>query len=173
MGGEKKSAKVLNEGLLWLVDFLRKVGVPNQDWFVSYGTLLGLHRDKSCIEGDDDIDVLVCDEWYKPLLRAVARMDPKEGAFVAAGSPQPSWLRFELANGCPIDLYMGARGPSGNLHDPWNQVLWSRVLPSQAMKWRGKTLQVPRHLEDKLRAAYGETWRVPQSRKRNMDFFMY
>ena len=35
-----------------------------KEWFISYGTLLGIVRDFSCISHDDDIDICVCMTQY-------------------------------------------------------------------------------------------------------------
>jgi phosphorylcholine metabolism protein LicD len=41
------------------------ISMKIENWFIGYGTLLGIIRDESCIEGDDDIDIIV-DEIHIP-----------------------------------------------------------------------------------------------------------
>lgn len=58
MGGSSTPSKnVLNKTLSFIVKLLNKNNVKN--WFIGYGTLLGIVRDDSCIDGDDDVDIIV------------------------------------------------------------------------------------------------------------------
>lgn len=69
MVGQKNSAIVLNRTLLHVVDFLHKHKFRN--WFIAYGTLLGIVRNKSCIEGDDDIDLVIDGSCFVQLRRVL------------------------------------------------------------------------------------------------------
>jgi phosphorylcholine metabolism protein LicD len=58
MAGNNISKQILNNTLLFIIQLFKKNNVEN--WFVAYGTLLGIIRENSCIDGDDDIDIIVC-----------------------------------------------------------------------------------------------------------------
>ena len=51
----KLPAEFLNNTLKNVITEFHNEGLTR--WFVSYGTLLGLVRDQSCIDGDDDLDI--------------------------------------------------------------------------------------------------------------------
>ena len=55
MAGKKETSVKLNKTLLFLITLLNDNNIKN--WFVCYGTLLGLVRENSCIDNDDDIDM--------------------------------------------------------------------------------------------------------------------
>ncbi len=55
MAGKKLKSKQLNDTLEVIVKKFHERGIKN--WFISYGTLLGIVREQSCIDGDDDIDI--------------------------------------------------------------------------------------------------------------------
>jgi phosphorylcholine metabolism protein LicD len=57
MGGSSVSKNVLNKTLGFIVKLLNDNNIKN--WFIGYGTLLGIVRDDSCIDGDDDVDIIV------------------------------------------------------------------------------------------------------------------
>ena len=56
--GNINSQDKLNRTLLVIIKILNVNNIKN--WFVGYGTLLGIVRENSCIDGDDDNDI-VCD----------------------------------------------------------------------------------------------------------------
>ena len=56
MGGVPQRASKLNKTLEHVVDILDENNYT--DWFLAYGTLLGIVRNNSCIEHDDDIDII-------------------------------------------------------------------------------------------------------------------
>ena len=57
MAGKKETSVKLNKTLLFLITLLNDNNIKN--WFVCYGTLLGLVRENSCIDNDDDIDIII------------------------------------------------------------------------------------------------------------------
>ena len=55
MAGKKQTSKKLNKTLLIIL--LNDNNIKN--WFVCYETLLGLVSENSCINNDDDIDIII------------------------------------------------------------------------------------------------------------------
>ncbi len=53
MAGEGATSEKLNHTLFTIIKILRDNNI--NDWFVAYGTLLGIVREKSCIENDENI----------------------------------------------------------------------------------------------------------------------
>ena len=56
MGGAKHSSDKLNNSLEITSKILNDNNIKN--WFIAYGTLLGIVRENSCINNDDDIDII-------------------------------------------------------------------------------------------------------------------
>ena len=59
MVGTPQTKAKLNNTLYTVSKLLNENNIDN--WFVAYGTLLGIVRENSCIDKDDDIDI-VCDK---------------------------------------------------------------------------------------------------------------
>ena len=53
--GNNNSQEKLNNTLIKITNLLNENNI--HDWFIGYGTLLGIVREDSCIENDDDIDI--------------------------------------------------------------------------------------------------------------------
>ena len=53
MVGKKNDKILLNKTLLFIIKLLNDNNIKN--WFIGYGTLLGIIRENSCIDGDDDV----------------------------------------------------------------------------------------------------------------------
>ena len=62
----KESKEKLNDTLLYIVNLLIKNNLKN--WFIGYGTLLGIIRENSCIDKDDDIDIIIDKEYFNKIL---------------------------------------------------------------------------------------------------------
>jgi phosphorylcholine metabolism protein LicD len=54
MVGIENSKEILNKTLLFYAELFKEHNIT--DWFIGYGTLLGIIRGNSCIEGDDDVE---------------------------------------------------------------------------------------------------------------------
>jgi len=69
MAGKSLEKDLLNNTLVIVADILNLH--LNNKWFIGYGTLLGIHRENSCIQNDDDVDILIDikdkDKVYKAL----------------------------------------------------------------------------------------------------------
>ena len=57
MAGSKVNKDILNKTLSFIIKLLNDNNIKN--WFIGYGTLLGIVRDNSCIDKDDDIDIIM------------------------------------------------------------------------------------------------------------------
>ena len=57
----------LNLTLNKVADILNKNNI--KDWFIGYGTLLGITRNNSCIDNDDDVDIVINRKYKKDLIK--------------------------------------------------------------------------------------------------------
>ena len=174
MAGRRRTQAELNEALLWIVAVLHRLGL--RQWYLSYGTLLGLVRSGQCIDGDDDVDIVISSPEFDRVWNWAARCfrgtRSRPGLVVHFNLSR--MLRFEFPtvdclqvfapNGCQVDFYRG-HVSGRSVQDPWNSVTWTDCLPYSKMNWRGMEVQIPRNPEQKLRALYGPDWRIPKNKK--------
>jgi phosphorylcholine metabolism protein LicD len=67
MVGRKQNSDTLNATLVKITKILNENSING--WFICYGTLLGIVRENSCIDGDDDIDIVIHKSKYDELRR--------------------------------------------------------------------------------------------------------
>jgi phosphorylcholine metabolism protein LicD len=155
-GGPPQQTMLLNKTLVYIVSLLTKYQLT--EWFIGYGTLLGIVRNNSCINGDDDIDIII-NRKYKSILHQIA----EENNFKIT-LQKPYFLRFDHPDYAPIDFYL-AKVHHNEFMDTWENAKWTNVYPFIKKKWKGVTLQIPNQHIKKLRNRYGPTWRTPRKYK--------
>lgn len=155
--GNKQSAILLNKTLVNIVSLLEKYKIT--DWFLGYGTLLGIVRNNSCIKNDDDIDIILNRNYLNDLQKIA-----NENNFKITLTKKTQFLRFEHLNYAPIDFYL-AKVKDGIFMDTWENTKWTNVYPFIEKKWRGVILNLPNQHIKNLKNRYGRTWRIPQQSK--------
>lgn len=167
MAGQKCSKQKLNKTLVFISKLLNNNNI--NDWFIGYGTLLGIVRDKSCIHKDDDIDIVISNKHYDdlklllekaklPLCRRSVKL--RRTKHIIKTNPTEHYAS--------IDFYMASTDDNGNYNDVWEKVIWSNCLLNGSLikeEWNGTTLNLPNNYITKLVKRYGESWRIPQNSK--------
>ena len=157
MAGAPESSQRLNDTLCWIVDLMDKNSI--NDWFVSYGTLLGLIRDGSCIDGDDDIDICInFDHWddiYDPLKKKNI-LTPNEyyirDNFMCTRKTQKYGQ---------VDFYLCNVTEDGDFIDTWEDVTWSGCYNDgelHTIEFCDRKVNIPHNAVEKLSRRYGSTW---------------
>ena len=168
MVGNKSSKDKLNFSLIKIANILKKNQFDN--WFIAYGTLLGIIRNKSCIEGDDDIDILCDEKDYEKLKKILI----KEGFKLEFGygiNQSKQIIKTKESNDfVSIDFYMCEVDNQGNFKDNWEKVIWSDCYLKNSkrfikIEWQNTTLNLPNNYFKKLKKRYGLFWRIPQKNK--------
>jgi phosphorylcholine metabolism protein LicD len=154
-GGHKQPATLLNKTLHYIITLLEKYKL--KDWFLGYGTLLGIVRNNSCIKNDDDIDIIM-NHNYLDILYQIA----KENKFKMIENPH--FLRFESKEYTPIDFYL-ATFKDDMAIDKWENTKWTNIFPLIQKKWKGVILQLPNQYIKNLKNRYGYSWRTPKQSK--------
>ena len=164
MAGIQTDKEKLNRTLEVVTNILHKENI--NDWFIFYGTLLGIVRENSCIQGDDDLDIMINCDYQK--LRSV--FEKRGFTFTNAYGIKNSdtILKSEPTQEFgSFDFYMCNVNESGDFYTPWERT-WLRnayedqkVKSFEVKKWRSSVLQLPHRPEDRLSLMYGD-WRVPR-----------
>ena len=158
--GKKISSKTLNKTLIVITNILNKNNID--DWFIGYGTLLGIVRNNSCIDNDDDIDILI-NKFHKD---KILNIFTKEKFKVEMN--KSNFLRIHKENFAPIDFYLCDK-IENDYHDSWENSIWKNVNPLVYYNWNDVILNLPKNPKQKLKNRYGKDWMIPKNSKGNTN----
>jgi hypothetical protein len=139
------------------------------DWFIFFGTLLGIVREGSCVKGDDDIDIMInCDyqKLHSLLVKEGFTFDDRGGRIK---NPDTILKTKVSQNYGSIDFYMCNVNESGDFYTPWHGVISTNSYVNIDTKtfiykeWLSTVLQLPNNYESKIINMYGSEWRIPKS----------
>lgn len=164
MGGNSETKKKLNKTLEFIIKLLNKNNIT--DWFVGYGTLLGIIRENSCIHNDNDIDIVIKKDNYDNLKKILEDNEFKI-EYGRKINDSRDILKTKATNiYASIDFYMADVDEEGNFYDPWEDVIWSNCYDNNnkllEKKWKELTLYIPNNYIEKLENRYGLNWKTPQ-----------
>lgn len=136
-------------------------------YWISAGTLLGLHRDKAFIKHDTDLDIgLICDENNQDLLeKVIEKMPFKLAQIIRSGGY--TQLAFIGDDNIVFDIYIYYKlgghyvnwTPDGVLYFP------TALLDNlTTLTFKDHTYPCPSP-DDYCRVRYGESWRTPKNFK--------
>lgn len=160
--GNKFSSSKLNIILEKISNILIKNDLNN--WFIGYGTLLGIVRNNSCINNDDDIDIII-DYNDKNKINEII----KKYNFKIVKKANHIY-KIELEKNLPtVDFYF-SNIEENTYIDHWERVIWTNCKPIQKLKWKNTILNIPNEYQHKLLNRYGINWRIPQKNKGNQQY---
>tara|TARA_B110000285_G_C14739892_1_gene430262 strand:- start:102 stop:632 length:531 start_codon:yes stop_codon:yes gene_type:complete len=167
MAGKTNGKELLNKTLLFILKLLNENNINN--WFIAYGTLLGIIREDSCIQGDDDIDIVMDKNNYDILKQLLMENGFEMEYGHTIGKSRDIIKTKDNEKYCTIDFYMAAVDSIGNFDDRWENVVWSKCYDDNKKLihriWKGTDLYLPFNYETKIINRYGESWKVPQNTK--------
>jgi len=179
MAGQRLPKKVLNETLIFLCKLLNSKEI--KDWFIFYGTLLGIVRENGCIDNDDDIDIIISEKHYD----IVKKLLIENGFELETGygiNTSTNILKTKVKNEngqikySSIDIYMSSFENENDIYDKWNRVLLKDCFLDNREKtfiekeWEGVKLYLPKDCTRKLENAYGKDWTIKQNKKINFTY---
>jgi phosphorylcholine metabolism protein LicD len=146
--------KILKEGG-------RRLDSLGLKWWLSFGTLLGFHRDGGWIEGDTDVDVSVFGgpELFPSVEAAFSDWKPLR--FM-------DYQRAYLVERTIFDIYFYqqhgdefiCRTENGDLIKP------ARLFTNmEHFEFNGLPYPAPSPIEEYLQICYGEDWKIPKNKK--------
>lgn len=176
MKSSEHTSKELNDTLMFVVNLLNENNIQN--WFISYGKLLGIIRNNSCIDRDDDIDIIVHDIYYDKIKEVLTKNNIQTTKDYGIGESKLIIKTNITKEYCSIDFYMTTISQEGNFFDEWNNILWTNCYGTDnkliEYDWNNHKLYLPFNSEEKLINKYGETWRTPiHNFKSNLPFRTY
>lgn len=168
MSGNNNNREKLNNTLLFILRLLNKNNIT--DWFIAYGTLLGIIRENSCIEGDDDIDIIIDKNHYDLLKEILINNGFKIETGFRIKNSKLILKTKDTESYCSVDFYMAEiNKKKGMFTDHWERVIWSNCYNEENKLieyiWNDETLYIPFDYEKKLIGRYGKDWNTPQNNK--------
>ena len=163
MAGKNETADKLNKTLLFLITLLNDNNIKN--WFVCYGTLLGLVRENSCIDNDDDIDIIIEKSNYDIIKQILI-----ENNFELFDFPINIIKTKDTSDYASIDIYMGDYN-DGVVIDLWNNLTIKECFLDTEnktfieQKFNGQNVYYPNNYTKILINRYGNDWNIKQDIK--------
>lgn len=161
--GNSNSQDKLNNTLIKITNLLNENNI--YDWFIAYGTLLGIVRENSCIDNDDDIDIIV-NIKDKDKIHNILK---NQGFTLNENTCDKLIKTNETDKYTSVDFYLSEVDNKGNFKDIWENVLWSNCYNSEQKliiyKWKTTDLHLPNNYKTKLINRYGKDWEIPQNTK--------
>ena len=153
----------LNKTLIQITKDLNEYKIEN--WFIAYGTLLGIVRNDSCIECDDDVDIIISKDDSDKLHKLIKDKGYKYDIIEKKKMIYNKFTRILLNDDLgPIDFYIAIK-KNNDYNDTWEKVTWTNVNPILKKKWNGVNLNLPNNFINKLEKRYGKDWRTPRQWK--------
>jgi len=165
---------VLEENLKFITSVL-----TDFEWFVFYGTLLGIEREGNLIEGDDDIDIFINIKHRDELLRRLKGCSLEFSSNIFPNNSKYFTQVFRCSAGfnSAIDFYFYTIDENKNcLVDRFNffgrvddkkfhlHVPTSLVFPLRENDQMGFTVFTPDKVPELLTYVYGKNWITPLKR---------
>jgi hypothetical protein len=167
MAGKLTDQARLNYTLCYYADILLAAEIS--DWFIGYGTLLGLIREENCIDGDDDVDILINKIHYDQLKMLLDQRNVDIEYGHGIGKSRDILKTKPTSVLGSIDFYC-CKVDGSNYHDIWERAIWYNCLDPDTKKfpikkWRNRPINIPHRAIEKLECRYGE-WRKPSKSKK-------
>tara|TARA_B100001057_G_C22683453_1_gene884693 strand:+ start:134 stop:667 length:534 start_codon:yes stop_codon:yes gene_type:complete len=169
MVGRKETSEKLNKTLLFLITLLNNNNI--KEWFVCYGTLLGLVRENSCIDNDDDIDIIIEKSNYDIVKKILIENNFKLIYNYGIENSKYIIKTNYTSDYCSIDIYMGEYTNNKNIKDLWNNLTINDCFLDTEnktfieKKWNGQNIYYPNNYEKILFNRYGKEWKIKQDKK--------
>lgn len=165
MAGHKETKDKLNKTLIFIINLLQKHNISQ--WFIAYGTLLGIIRDNSCIDNDDDIDIIFNKNDYHLIKKILL-----DNNFVISEDYNDKKIFLKTKRNdtyTSIDFYGAVIDEKGGYYDTWENVIWSHCLNEayelNSIKWEDLIIPIPYNHEQKFINRYGKDWNIPRQTK--------
>ena len=158
MADNLETQKKTNHTLVTIANILNEEKI--NDWFIFFGTLLGIVRENNCIEGDDDIDIMINYDYSK-LRKTFQKHGFKFTRQFEIGRSKKILKSVSTDEFVSFDFYM-CEVDNKNYFTPWQNVE-VRNVEIEKMNWNETILNLPKNSVSILKKMYGENWKTPIS----------
>lgn len=147
------------------IDIFNNQGV---DYWVDYGTLLGIVRENDIIEHDNDVDICVMNtpENHILLHKAFTQLSQKEkGRYIFSTEPWGAYRIRILYNGMNFDYFTDIYlvNKEGDMYkDPTGKIPCSLVGKKTRISWNGLDVSAPEKIHESLLWRYGRDYMTPK-----------
>ena len=166
-GDENFSKEKLNKTLIFIANLLINNSID--DWFIAYGTLLGIIRDNSCVDQDDDVDIMIKETYYDKVKSLLIDNGIEIEYGYGIGNSRNILKTITNEEYATIDFYMCNIDDKGNFHDNWENLTYSNCYDNNKKlikyNWNNIELQIPNNSKTKLEKIYGPEWYIKQKKK--------
>ena len=163
MAGGTQNQDKLNNTLLMIIKLLNEHEI--KDWFIGFGTLLGIVRDNSCINHDDDVDIVIDESNFDKIVKILDENNFQRNYGYGIGLSRNIIKTVENDMYSSIDFYTSRKNDKGDVFVIWENVIWSECYPLVEYTWKNEKLYFPKNYISNLSNRYGESWRTPQKSK--------
>lgn len=129
-----------------------------EEWFIMYGTLLGIVREDSCIKGDDDLDFMVPASSFENIKSIFTEEGFQFTSDFGIGDSTNILKTVPCDKYASIDFYMFEKYESGDVYSRWSRVTATNCYPIAKKEWRSQTLNLPNEYLKKIINMYGPNW---------------
>ena len=122
---------------------------------------LGVTREESCIDGDDDVDICISTEHWDDLYDVLMKKNMlTQNTYYIRENFICTRKTEKLAQ---VDFYVCDVNEDGDFDDTWEKVVWAGCYNEEGnlptATFQGREVNVPHNTIEKLEARYGSTWR--------------
>jgi len=167
MVGKSETTEVLNNTLLSVIKLLN--GNDISEWFICYGTLLGIVRENNCIDKDDDVDIIIHKSHYNKVKNILIENNFKIEHRWVGNSKNIIKTVSEPGKYASVDIYM-ADFKDTSVFDLWNRLtITDCFIDSSKLflkrEWQGETVYLPNNYVKILNNRYGDSWKIKKNIK--------
>lgn len=159
--------KMLRNLALEVIESLNK---ENVDYWIDFGTLLGIIREDDIILGDNDVDIIVVESnELADKMKKVRRDLLSKNINVE----RMNWSAYRAYNPFACDMYINTRNDKDNMYigatGETSNISYDLIGTPKYITWRGVEVRVPEFIEKVLVYRYGENWKtpIPKNKGRN------
>tara|TARA_B110000971_G_scaffold221337_1_gene268050 strand:- start:2195 stop:2824 length:630 start_codon:yes stop_codon:yes gene_type:complete len=151
--------------------------IKDMQYFIFYGTLLGIVRDNNVIKGDDDVDFMLCFKSKKLLLKKMSLIKNFKLNKKVSNNYFAQYVKIKKGIKTFVDFYFYLNDPKknyiidrhnwlGNINDKRFALHFQKKMIFPINK-KGK-FNIPKNSKNICRYLYGETWSIPL--KKNINY---
>lgn len=165
MAGIKTNKEKLNAALRFAGHLMETLNI--RQWFIGYGTLLGIAREGECIDKDDDVDIIVDHVYYDIIKNKLENLGIEIDYGHGIGDSTRILKTKPNKEIGSIDFYCSevTHLIKMDMHDKWERVIWRDCWPFEEVKFKDTKLNLPNNYKSKLECRYGN-WKIPSDKKK-------